>query len=98
MTKHFESLDEIRDEIDRLDDLLVPLLVQRQKAVGAAAAFKQSREGVVVTKRIDAIADRVAGLAEKEGGDPAFMADLYRCMIACFIAHEEGEWDKRHAL
>ncbi|WP_142847889.1 chorismate mutase [Telmatospirillum sp. J64-1] len=86
------SLQEIRDNIDRLDDQIVALLSERSGYVHQAAGFKETRANVVVPERIEAIATRVRGLAESHKADPDLMEAIYRAMIDCYIAYEDSVW------
>ena len=55
------TLEEIRQEIDQVDDALVALLEQRMNLVGQVVAFKQSNgKAVADPKREERIFARVA--------------------------------------
>lgn len=86
------GMDDIRAGIDALDRQLVPLLALRLQYVGAAAAFKPTEAEVVVPWRIEAIVEKVRGLAAAEGISPDLMEELYRTLIDRHIAHEGRVW------
>lgn len=90
------DMDEIRERIDRMDDLLVPLLVERTAYVAQAAAFKPTIEDVVVPERIEAIVARVRAMAVDLGGDPDMMESTYRSLIDASIGVERKHWLRRN--
>jgi isochorismate pyruvate lyase len=90
------SLEEIRGHIDRLDDVIAPLLCARYGYVVQAAQFKPSVEGVVVPARVEEIIGRVRRLAERHGVNPDSMEEIYRNLIAVFTRDEQRNWRKLH--
>jgi len=94
MVKKCGSIDEVRTQIDALDEQIVSLLAERSFYVQQAAGFKPTRADVVVPDRIEAIVTRVRALAAKDGMDQDTIEAIYRAMIQAFIAHEGQVWDK----
>jgi isochorismate pyruvate lyase len=86
------SLDEVRQNIDRLDAQLTALLCERHHFVMEAAKFKSSVAGVVVPERVNQIAAKVRDLAVQNGGDPDVIEKIFRSMIDIFIADEQRHW------
>ncbi|WP_416400828.1 chorismate mutase [Alicycliphilus denitrificans] len=89
--RHCATLAEVRDGVNALDDLLVPLLVERGGYMTQAARVKNDEGLVRDETRIQAIIDRVRPMAEAQGGDPDLMERLYRAMMECYIAYEHDE-------
>jgi isochorismate pyruvate lyase len=89
------SLDEVRENIDRLDCALVPLLLERGGYVRAAAAFKTDAGHVAAPDRVERVVAHVRALASQAGGNPDFIETLYRAMIATYIADELRLWETR---
>jgi len=87
------TLDEVRDNIDRLDGVLVPLLLERGGYVRAAAAFKRDAEHVAAPDRVERVVTHVRALAHEAGGDPDLIEALYRRMIETYIADELRVWE-----
>ena len=87
-----KSLAEIRQNIDRLDNLIVPLLCQRLHFVTQAANFKPSVAGVVVPSRVEEIIDRVRAAATALGTSPDTIERVYRSLIDAFTADEQRHW------
>jgi isochorismate pyruvate lyase len=91
-----ESLEQVRENIDRLDRQIVPLLAERAAYVEQAARFKDTKAKVVDNDRIEAIILKVRHLAVEEGASPDLIENIYRAMINAFIIHESQEWVKVH--
>ncbi|MEO9386291.1 chorismate mutase [Chromobacterium phragmitis] len=83
-----QDLDEVREQIDRVDRALVALIAERGIYVRQAAAFKHSREEVEGGRRVDQVMRRVERLAGELGADAARTAAVYRTMIEYFVADE----------
>ena len=68
-------LEEIRREIDQVDDALVALLEQRMNLVGQVVAFKQSNgKAVADPKREERIFARVASKIENKDYQETILA------------------------
>lgn len=91
--KHCETLQDVRDNIDRLDEIIVRLLSERIGYVLQAARFKETRDDVRIPKRIEFIIERVRGFAIKEGMDPDMAESIFRHIMEESIAREEVRWD-----
>jgi isochorismate pyruvate lyase len=91
------SLADVRGHIDRLDNIIAPLLCQRLFFVQQAAKFKPSKEGVVVPARVEEIVRSVRAVAEKYQMNPDVLEHIYRIIIDDFTAEEKKNWDKLHA-
>ena len=98
MSIHCENLQEVRDNIVRLDHEIVKLLVERQGFVAQAAGFKPTRAAVVVPERIEFIVDKVKALGAEIGGDAELLERIYRAMIDSYIAFEDKRWESLHRL
>ena len=89
---HCNTMPEVRAQIDALDDVLVPLLVQRISYMSQAARIKQDVNHVRDEARIQAIVDRVRKQALDEGGEPDVVEAIYRAMMEACIAFEHREF------
>jgi isochorismate pyruvate lyase len=87
------TLQEVRDHIDRLDEVIVGLLAERIGYVLQAAQFKETRSDVRISERIEFIVDRVRDFAESEGMDKDMAESIYRHIMEESIAREEVRWD-----
>ena len=89
---HCTTMPEVRAQIDALDDVLVPLLVQRISYMSQAARIKQDVSHVRDEARIQAIVDRVRQQALDESGEPDVVEAIYRGMMEACIAFEHREF------
>lgn len=94
--RNFKTLAEVRREIDKLDDIVVPLICQRYYAVTQAAQFKPSVKGVVVKSRVEEIVSRVRRMAKVFGANPDAIEAVYRSMINVYTKDEQRNWRKLH--
>ncbi|MDQ1263551.1 MAG: isochorismate pyruvate lyase [Campylobacterota bacterium] len=90
--KKCNSLQEVRAEIDKIDESLVDLISQRSHLVRQAAAFKNSIEEVKAKDRVDFILQRVRQLAIKRDVSPNMISDLFRIMINEMVETEIAEF------
>jgi len=90
--QHCTTMADVRRRVDALDDLLVPLLVQRSGYMTQAARIKQEENQVRDEERIQAIVDRVRQQALAEGGEPAVIEAIYRSLMEVCISFEHREF------
>ena len=86
------TLQDVRREVNALDDVLVPLLVERVGYMTQAARIKQGVEQVRDEGRIEVIVARVRERAQAEGGDADVMEAIYRSLMEACIAFEHREF------
>jgi isochorismate pyruvate lyase len=84
------ALNDIRKEIDRVDENLVKLLAERQRLVEKATAVKKherlpARDPV----RFAQVIDHVRVLARAHKVDPALVETMWTEMVEWFVAYEE---------
>jgi isochorismate pyruvate lyase len=90
--KFCTTMAEVRREVDALDDLIVPLLVQRTGYMTQAARIKQQESQVRDEARIEAIVQRVRERATAEQGDADLLETIYRSLMEACIAYEHREF------
>ncbi len=90
--KPCQDMQDVRRAIDALDDVLVPLLVERVGYMTQAARIKPQASQVRDEARIEAIVERVRERAAAEGGDAAVIEQIYRSMMEACIAFEDREF------
>ncbi|MDR3703699.1 MAG: isochorismate lyase [Candidatus Sulfopaludibacter sp.] len=86
------SLEEVRAQIDRLDEQIVRLIGQRAGYVKAAARFKDSEHAVAAPDRFAAMLQARRQWAEREGLSPDVIEAIYRELVRYFIAEEKEHW------
>lgn len=84
------SLDEVRQQIDRVDRELVALIAERGQYVRQAAGFKKTAAEIPAPRRVAQVLARVDALARESGADPVVVSATWRAMIAAFIEAEQG--------
>ena len=89
-----ESLAQVREQIDRIDDQVVRLLAERGTWVLAAARFKRSPEEVRAPQRVEQVIARVRALAEQHGAMPDVVERVYRELIQAFTEAEHRRWSQ----
>ena len=82
------SLDDVRSEIDRIDNDIVKLIAERERYVLQAAEFKKDERGVKAPDRVKAVLERVDEKARKYGAPPDIAVTVYKNMIEGFISLE----------
>ena len=96
LVHYCETMADVRQHIDALDERIVSLLAERGGYVAQAARIKQREDQVHDQARIDFIVDRVKTLAREQGAAEAVIEATYRAMIAAFIEFEHGEFALLH--
>ncbi len=90
--KKCNSLEEVRTEIDILDDKLVELISQRSHLIRQAAAFKNSVDEVKAEDRIEFIKQKVRHKAIELDVSPNMISELFTIMIDEMVETEIAEF------
>ena len=90
----YNSLEEVRANIDRIDDEIIKLIAKRGTYVVQASAFKKDEEGVKDTGRVEKVIAKVREKAKEYGANPDMVEALYREMISRFVNMEMSEFHK----
>jgi chorismate mutase len=93
--KKFNTIEEIRDEIDNLDLKIIELISQRKDLVFEVVKL-QSKDQIVDQKRIDSILKRLNIEAKKRGIPESMIENLWKIMIKSFIKYEQEIYDQVH--
>lgn len=80
-----KTLQDIREQIDSIDQQIVRLLSERQKWVLAAGSLKKDEQAVRAPARVDQVIEKVRSLAEREQASPEVVEHTYRALIDAFI-------------
>ena len=88
-----KNLEEVRDNIDRIDNEIIKLIAERGIFVKQASKFKKDRQDVKAPNRVEAVLNKVRTLSIKYGANPDMIEKLYREMIAGFVKMEMNEFD-----
>ena len=90
--KKCASLEEVRSEIDKIDDMIVSLISQRSHLVRQAASFKNSIQEVKAEDRIQYILQKVRHAAIEAEVSPNMISELFKIMINEMVETEIAEF------
>jgi chorismate mutase len=91
------TLAQVRDNIDRIDRVLLAAMAERGKYVAEAGRFKKDPAAVSDPARVEAILARVSRLAEAQGLAPEVARKTWAAMIGAFEDEERETWRKAHS-
>ena len=86
------SLEEVRVEIDKIDDTLVELISERSHLIRQAASFKESVKEVKADHRIEFIMQKVRHKAIELDVSPNMISELFTIMINEMVETEISEF------
>lgn len=89
-----ENLEQVRENIDRIDREIVKLIAERGTYVVQAAKFKNTTDDVKAPQRVEKIIEKVRNLAKEDDANPDIVENIYREMINSFINYELAEHEK----
>ncbi len=90
--KKCNSLEEVRKEIDKIDDQIVELIAKRNAYVRELAHFKNSIDEIKAKDRIDDVINRMRSRAIELDLSPNLINDLYIRMIDAMVDTEVAEF------
>ena len=90
--KKCDTLEEVRSEIDFIDDKIVELISQRSRLIRQAASFKNSVDEVKADDRIEFILQKVRHSAIKADVSPNMISELFTIMINEMVETEIAEF------
>lgn len=90
--KECKTLEEVRTEIDNLDDQIVELIGARNSYVKQAARFKNTIDEVKAPERINEVMAKVRHKALTLGMSPNLLEEIYTIMINEMVESEIAEF------
>ena len=93
--KNCNTLEELRKEIDKVDEKIVELIAVRNDYIKQAAKFKHTIEEIKADDRIEYVLNHVRHKALTLGVSPNMVADLYSNMIDAMVETEIAEFRNR---
>jgi len=96
--KQCETLEELRAEVDKVDEKIVELIAVRNDYIKQAAKFKHTVDEIKADDRIEAVLNHVRHKALSLGVSPNMVADLYKEMIDAMVETEIAELRNRGAF
>ena len=88
LVQHCTTMEDVRRNVNALDDVLVPLLVTRIGYMTQAARIKGDVGQVRDEARIEAIVSRVRERTAQEGGQSDVMEAVYPELMQAGIAYD----------
>jgi isochorismate pyruvate lyase len=88
------SIDEVRNNINNIDEQIVKLIAQRSEFVKQAAKFKKDSDDVKAPERVEEVINKVKDLAKSTSANEEVLENVYRTMINSFIKAEMKEFEK----
>ena len=92
---NYKNMDELRKELDILDNELIKLVSKRFKFIEQAAIIKDDISKIRDNERIDAIIVRLRNLAEINDISPDIVEKLWRYIIELSIELETEIFNKK---
>ena len=88
------SLEEVRSNIDRIDNEIIKLIAERTNYVKQASSFKKNENEVKAPNRVESVIQKARERSLEYGANPDMIETLYREMISGFINLEMDELKK----
>jgi len=90
--KKCTSLEEARQEIDKVDEEIVKLIAERNEYIKQIAHFKTSIDEIKSDERIDHVISKIREQSISLGLSPNMINDLYIRMIDAMVEAEVTEF------
>ncbi|MCX6052877.1 MAG: chorismate mutase [Campylobacterales bacterium] len=96
--KVYNSLEEVRHDIDILDTKLVDIIAERSHLIRQVAKFKNSVDEVKAEDRIEFILQKARHQAIELGLSPNLISELFTIMINEMVETEISEFRNKEAF
>lgn len=93
-----DTLDELRKEVDKVDEKIVAMIGERNEYIKQASKFKKSVDEIKEKSRIEEVVDRARHQAVMLGVSPNTIAEIYELMIDEMVETEIAEFRNRSAF
>ena len=93
--KKYNSIQDIRDEIDKIDLKIIDLISDRKDLVDEVVKLKK-KDQIVDQERIDFILNKLNHEAKKRGIPRQLVEKIWSIMIKTFIEYETKVYDSVH--
>ena len=95
MKKKFKSIEEVRVQIDKIDEDILNLIFKRQDLVIEAVKHK-TKEQIIDEVRIEYIISKLRKKSQLKSISPELIENIWRLMRNNFIEFEKENFDKIH--
>jgi isochorismate pyruvate lyase len=93
--KKYNSIQDIRDEIDKIDLKIIDLISERKDLVDEVVKLKK-KDQIVDQERINFILNKLNNEAKKRGIPEHLIEKIWSIMIETFIEYETKVYDSVH--
>ena len=83
-----QSIKEIRDAIDKLDEQIISLFAERNRYVEEIVRFKTDKKGIIAPERKNRVINNAGELAQQKGLNGELFKEIYTLLIQKNIEHE----------
>jgi len=87
-TKECNSLEEVRNEIDKIDEYIISLFSVRHKFVEEIVRFKHDKEAIIAQERKEQVILQRKKWAESKGLNADTFEKIYTLLVESNIKHE----------
>jgi isochorismate pyruvate lyase len=94
---HCETIDDVRQEIDRVDRELIALIAERLSYIQRAGQLKTCRDQVYDKERVADIVIKVRDEGARNRLEPSFVESLWRELMRLCIAYEFTVFNSRRS-
>ena len=94
-TKDCSNIEEIRQEIDKIDRQIIAAFGKRFEYVKAAAKFKTNETSVKAPERVKSMLQQRRIWAEEQGLNPDVIEKLYQDLVNYFMNEELKHWQSK---
>jgi isochorismate pyruvate lyase len=89
--KECKTLEELRKEVDKVDEKIVELIAVRNDYIKQAAKFKHTVDEIKADERIEDVLNHVRHKALTLGVSPNMVVEIYKKMIDDMVETEIAE-------
>lgn len=82
------SLEEVRNQIDKIDEFIISLFSERHKYVEEIVRFKHDKDAIIAQERKDQVILQRKNWAAEKGLNAATFEKIYRVLVDSNIEHE----------
>jgi isochorismate pyruvate lyase len=86
--KDCQSLEEVRNEIDKIDEHIISLFSERHKYVEEIVRFKNDKDAVIAQERKDQVIHQRKTWAAESGLNADTFEKIYTLLVESNIKHE----------
>lgn len=82
------SLEEVRNQIDKIDEHIISLFSERHKYVEEIVRFKHDKDAIIAQERKDQVILQRKNWAAEKGLNATTFEKIYRLLVDSNIQHE----------